>query len=103
MENGYDRQILAMAQTDEVSAQDIIDATEIPKSTVYRRLEHLEEDGLLVVSGGTMRKGHAIDLYRTPVEMAALRIEEGHIDAEWRIKESPDERLYRLWTQLRED
>lgn len=103
MENEHDRQILAMAQRDDVSAQDIVEATEIPTSTVYRRLSRLQEDDLLFVAAGTMRDGHPIDLYRTPLEMVALRIEEGHIDAVWRIEASPDERLYRLWTQLRGD
>jgi DNA-binding transcriptional ArsR family regulator len=79
--NEHDRQILATVQAGEASAGEIIEATGIPKSTVYRRLETLEADGLVEVSGGAMREGHPIDLYAARVEMAALRVEEGSVDA----------------------
>lgn len=103
IQNPHDCQIIAMAQSGEVSAQDIISETGIPKSTVYRRLDHLQEVGLLVVTGGTMRKGHPIDLYSSRLDMAGLRVEDGEIQAEWKAEESADERLYRLWKQLGSD
>jgi DNA-binding transcriptional ArsR family regulator/plastocyanin len=87
--NEHDRRILATVQAGEASAGDIIDATGIPKSTVYRRLERLEEEGLVEVSGGAMREGHPIDLYAARVDMVALRVEEGTIDAEWRTWRRP--------------
>lgn len=101
--NQHDRQILAMAQTDDVSAQQIVDETDIPQSSVYRRLSRLEEQGLVVVEKGIMRRGHPIDLYRARVDMAGLRVEDGSVDAEWRLRESPDERLHRLWGLMTED
>lgn len=101
--NPHDRQILAMAQAQDVSAQDVVEATDIPQSTVYRRISTLQDHGLLVVERGVMRKGHPIDLYRSRVDMAAVRVEEGEVDAEWRLRESPDERLFRLWSLMAEE
>lgn len=100
--NAHDRQILAMAQTGDVSAQEIVDGTQIPQSTVYRRLNRLEEHGLVVVERGTIRKGNPTELYRARVELAGVRVEAGSVDAEWRLRESPDERLHRLWGMMRE-
>lgn len=100
VENEHDRRILAHVQADRASAGEIIEATDIAKSTVYRRLEQLEEEGLIEVAGGAMHEGHKVDLYAARVEMAALRVEAGAVDAEWRLMETPDERLFRLWDQL---
>lgn len=100
VENEHDRRILAHVQADRASAGEIIEATDIPKSTVYRRLEQLEEDGLIEVAGGAMHEGHKVDLYAARLEMAALRVEAGAVDAEWRLLETPDETLFRLWDQL---
>lgn len=101
--NPHDRQILAVAQARDVSAQQIVEATGIPQSTVYRRISALQEAGLVVVERGVMRKGHPIDLYRSRVDLAGVWIEDGEVDVEWRLRESPDERLVRLWSLMTED
>ncbi|MDX1611781.1 MAG: winged helix-turn-helix domain-containing protein [Candidatus Thermoplasmatota archaeon] len=100
VENPHDRQILAYTQSGAVSAQDIIEATDIPKSTAYRRIQRLQELGLLYVEAGQIKAGHAIDLFRARVEMISLLVEGGNVEAHWRLNERPDERLHRLWANL---
>lgn len=100
LENPHDRQILALSQDRPMAAQEIIEATGIPKSTAYRRIKKLQEMGLIVVDSGALEGGHAIERYRAQIEMAALHVEQGNVEAHWRLLEKPDERLYRLWHQM---
>lgn len=101
VENPHDRRILAATQTEAVTAKEIIEDTKVPRSTVYRRLERLEEEGLVEVAGGVMEKGHPMDTYRARVELVQVSVEEGEIEASWRLLETPEDRLHRLWTSLR--
>ncbi len=103
VENPHDRQILAVAQDRPVEAGEIIEVTGISKSTVYRRIQRLQDLDLLEVHSGVLREGHPIDRYRATVAMAGLVVEEGTVEARWRVLETPDERLFRLWDQLRGD
>ncbi len=100
LQNPHDRQILALSQDRPIAAQEIIEATDIPKSTAYRRINKLQEMGLITVDSGALKAGHAIERYRAQIEMAALHVEKGNVEARWRLLEQPDERLYRLWNQL---
>lgn len=101
IENPHDRRILALAQTRAVTAQEIIDETDVPRSSAYRRIDQLQEWGLIEVVGGVMREGHPMDTYRARLELAQVTIEEGDVNAAWRLLETPEERLHRLWTSLR--
>lgn len=101
LENPHDRQILAACQGRELTAQEIIEGTDVPQSTAYRRIHQLQEAGLLVVESGAIKAGHPVDRYQTTVEMAALLVEMGAVEARWRLAETPEDRLHRLWSQLR--
>ena len=101
LENEHDRKILAAAQEGPIAAQDLIDATDTPRSTAYRRIERLVELRLLRVASGAIKSGHAIERYRATVEWAALSVSRGEVSASWRLLESAEERLSRLWTQMR--
>ena len=101
LENPHDRMILARAQVAPVLAQDLIADTDIPRSTAYRRIERLKELGLLKVTGGAIKAGHAVERLGATVERAALAVHGGEVAATWRLAEAPDERLHRLWSMLR--
>lgn len=90
LENPHDRRILALAQDQGVTAQEIIDETGIPKSTVYRRLNRLRELELITVDGGALVGGHAIDKYRARVRDAEIRVRGGQVEAHWEL-DSPFE------------
>jgi Fic family protein len=51
LSNDHDRRILSMAQQAPIEAQEVIKSTDIPKTTVYRRIQDLEERGLLATVG----------------------------------------------------
>lgn len=97
----HDRPILAAGQDRELLAQEIIDDTAVPQSTAYRRIQQLEETGFLNVQSGAIKAGHPVDRYQATVEMASIIVEAGSVEARWRLVETPEERLHRLWSQLR--
>lgn len=101
LENPHDRRILALAQSRVVDSLEMIDATGVPRSTAYRRIERLRELNLLRIEGGAIKDGHAIERFSAAIEMASLVVEKGEVNAHWRVVETRDERLHRLWTQLR--
>lgn len=87
--NPHDRRILALAQAEPVDAQSVIETTGIAKSTVYRRIDRLEELGLLETVDGRLRNGHAIDRYRARLESLALAVQQGRIEATWEGRQAP--------------
>lgn len=83
IENPVDRRILALAQAGPIDAQTVIEATEFPKSTVYRRIQRLEDRGLLLNDGGRFRNGHAVARYRAAIEEVTLVVGAGEVEARW--------------------
>lgn len=83
--NSHDRQILAIAQGDPVPAKTILQRTSIPKSTLYRRIDRLQRQGLLRVATSTIERGHRIDRYVCPLSQLAMRVDEGQIRVEWSL------------------
>lgn len=86
--NRWDRRILAMAQETPIAAKTILARTEIPKSTLYRRVNELHERGLLVVVRSTIEDGHRIDRYRCPLAELSVTIAEGRVELDWEPAEA---------------
>lgn len=84
--NPHDRRILALAQEQPIEARSVVEETDIPKSTVYRRIRRLEDKGLLETVDGRLRNGHAIDRYRARISEAAIRVEGGEVHADWTLR-----------------
>lgn len=81
----YDREILAIAQDRPVAAQDLLDRTPIPQSTLYRRINELQDAGLLEVVDTTIQGGHPVDRYRCPLQGLTIRIAEGEVQVDWDV------------------
>lgn len=87
--NPNDREILALAQQRPVDAQEIMEVTGFPKSTVYRRLRELEDCGLLIPCSGVVRNGHAVERYRCCLEELCVRLVDGHVEVSWGPRTAP--------------
>lgn len=81
--NSCDRRILAIAQEGPIAAKTILERTSIPKSTLYRRIDRLQEVGLLRVVTSTIERGHRIDRYRCPLADLSLRVADGEVRLSW--------------------
>ncbi len=83
----HDREVIAQAQDGPISAKRILDETDIPKSTLYRRINKLEETGLLRVVDTTVEQGRPMDRYVCPLRDIHLNIQDGSLSLEWDIRE----------------
>lgn len=81
--NVHDRRILSKTQAEPLSAHELLEETTVPKSTLYRRIDRLEDAGLLEVAATVIEDGHRIERYRCPLETIALTIEDGRVAVDW--------------------
>ena len=72
-----------MACREPIDAQCVIDRTGFPKSTVYRRIHHLEDKGLLERCRGIVRNGHTVDRYRSQLDRIIVDLSEGRVQVTW--------------------
>lgn len=88
--HGRDRRILAAAQERGLTAQEIRERTEIPNSTLYRRINELHQEGLLEVVDAVIDDGHRIERYRCRLSSVGLQVEDGSVEVDWELRsESP--------------
>lgn len=96
------RAILAACIGEARPVKQISRAADVPLATVYRRVDDLQEDGLLVVERSAITEdGKRYDLYRSRIEVAMLRVSQEGVEVEWHVDEPVEDRLARMWEQMR--
>lgn len=75
--NENDRRILAVTQEQPVEASTLLEEADVAKSTLYRRLDRLERQGLLRVEQRKLRNGNVVDLYRSTLSSLTLQVRDG--------------------------
>lgn len=75
--NENDRRILAVTQDQPVEASTLLEEADVAKSTLYRRLDRLERQGLLCVEQRKLRNGNVVDLYRSTLSSLTLQVRDG--------------------------
>lgn len=84
-----------------MTASEISDATDIPSSTVYRKLDLLDEAGLVAASTRIRPDGHHASVYKADFDAVVVsRSDDGLIAQVARESQSPDERLADLWQEV---
>lgn len=96
------RAVLAACIPEARPVKEISDAIDVPLATVYRRVDALQEDGLLVVERSALREdGSRYDLYRSRVEDILLRVSADGTSVAWSTLASVEDRIARMWEQMR--
>lgn len=88
-----------------MTAQEIATATEIPQSTTYRKLDLLSEATIVDERTEIRSDGHHTTRYLIDVEEVRLTLDDDRtfdVDIA-RPARTPDERLARLWTEVRKE
>jgi predicted transcriptional regulator len=88
-----------------MTAQEIADASEVPLSTTYRKLELLTEASLLEERVEVRPEGHHRSVYAIDFEAVVVALAEDR-DFEIEIARqplSPDRRLESLWSEVRKE
>lgn len=75
----YTRDILAMVKREAVPAREIADRLDISRPTVYRRLNSLQEAGLVDTSLAVHSEGHHRQQFRATVDEVSLSFADGDI------------------------
>jgi DNA-binding transcriptional ArsR family regulator len=88
-----------------MTAQEIADATEIPQSTAYRKLDLLSEATIVDERTEIRSDGHHTTRYVVDVDEVTLTLDE---DREFDVGVSrpapgPDEQLARMWEEVRRE
>lgn len=98
------RQIVSVL-SEPMTASEIADASGVPLSTTYRKLELLTDSSLLyegieVRSDGQHASQYAIDFEEVVIELDETR--EFEVDIAHRAR-SPEQRLENLWSEVRKE
>ena len=83
----YCRAIMNAIKDKPKSATELTYETEIPISTVYRRLQTLHDNNLLHTSGMINEDGKKLFLYKSRVNRIYSTFENGHIDVKLIFKQ----------------
>lgn len=93
--------ILARTTERERSAEELADAVDASPSTVYRRIETLVDEGLLIERLQLDRDGNHYHVYRAAIERVEARLEDGTIEIHVERREDSVDRFVRLWEDIR--
>jgi len=88
-----------------MTASEISDASGIPLSTTYRKIERLEEAQLLYEGTEIRPDGQHASTYEVSFEEVVIRLtEQREFDTEVaRRARTPDQRLENLWSEVRKE
>ena len=96
---------IIMELREPMTAREVADATEIPLSTLYRKLDLLSEAALVAEQTEIREDGHHTSRYRITVESVNISLTD---DGDFQVTidrppKTTDERLERLWTEVRKE
>jgi DNA-binding IclR family transcriptional regulator len=96
------RRILSVCIKQARSVREIETETAMPQATVYRHVNHLVEEGLLLVERSAITPdGKRYELYRSRLRRARVEVDAAGVRVYWEPVEEIEERLARIWTSLR--
>jgi hypothetical protein len=95
----YSRKILMSTSDEALSALDLSKNSEIPITTVYRRIEDLVQAGLLgAVRSDRTTDGKWYDLYRSLLDRIDISFKDGSMQIEVEINYHVADRFTRMWS-----
>jgi len=102
LEDEYAHAILIYTSTQEMSAPELSDTTDASVSTIYRRIERLQEHDLLAEQLNLDRDGHHYKTYTARLERIEIELIEGAFEIEMTYRpEDAADRFTDLFEGLR--
>lgn len=96
------REILAATSREQCSAKELSEECEVALSTIYRRVEAMVEQDLLVERTRIEADGSHHAVYEANVDLVSVEIEDGSIDVRVSVREDAAERFSRIWSDIRD-
>lgn len=101
LDDEHVRTILTIISTQAMSAAELSERTDASLSTVYRRLERLEEAGLVAEGTRPRTDGHHDTVYRADLDELTVRLRDGEFHFELdRRSDDVAARLAERWREL---
>lgn len=102
LEDEYAHAILLQTSTRAMSAAELSDACDASVSTIYRRLERLQEHDLVAEQLQLDGEGHHYRMYRARLDRIEIALEDGEFDLEVTYRPAdPADRFTDLFEGLR--
>ncbi|WP_323676161.1 winged helix-turn-helix domain-containing protein [Halorubellus sp. PRR65] len=102
LDDEYARAILLATSTASLSATELGERLDASLSTVYRRLERLDDAGLVVEGTRPRADGHHDTVYSADLDEFTVSLADGELDCELRRRrEDAAGRLARRWEDLK--
>lgn len=96
------RQILAATSRDPLSAKELSEECDVALSTIYRRVEDMVANDLLVEQTQIETDGSHHSVYEANVDHVDVDIEDGTIDIKMDVREDAAQRFSRIWGDIRD-
>lgn len=96
------RQILAATSRDPLSAKELSEECDVALSTIYRRVEDMVANDLLVEQTQIETDGSHHSVYEANVDHVDVDIEDGTIDIKMDVREDAAQRFSRIWSDIRD-
>lgn len=98
----YGRRVLAIADTDPVSARELAERIDASPQTVYRRVEALSDAGLLAEATRPRSDGHHETVYVNTFDELRVRLDDGSFEASVETSTADDaaDTLTDLWRRF---
>lgn len=96
------RQILAATSRDPLSAKELSEECDVALSTIYRRVEDMVANDLLVEQTQIETDGSHHSVYEANVDHVDVDIENGTIDIKMDVREDAAQRFSRIWGDIRD-
>ena len=96
------RQILAATSRDPLSAKELGEECDVALSTIYRRVEDMVANDLLVEQTQIENDESHHSVYEANVDHVDVDIEDGTIDIKMDVREDAAQRFSRIWGDIRD-
>lgn len=83
------------------SASELTEVADASRSTVYRRLDWLVENGLVHEGYQLDREGNHHNVYRAAIERVEVELAHGEIECTVERREDAVDRFVRIWEDIR--
>lgn len=95
------REILAQTSREPMSARALSDECDVALSTIYRRVDDMVANELLVERTQLEADGSHHSVYEANVDHVAVDIDDGSIDVRVHVREDAARRFSRIWRDIR--
>ncbi|MFB6085010.1 MAG: helix-turn-helix domain-containing protein [Halorientalis sp.] len=97
----YAREILVATSRESMSAKQLSEELDVDISTVYRRVDELLEQDLLVEKTRIAEGGSHHSIYEPKIDHVDVDIDDGDLAVDIHVRESAAERFTRIWDDIR--